>query len=508
MILKPKIDDRDEIIKMNAKIKSVFFMGFEVDSILDITKELELNRIYTVGTKNNFKLVDASLFIDNSINFKHNDVKAGIYEDITEYPPIDSDLLNQMAFCEQLFLGMADRLFIGIGYRRRYRMYMDHLRYWRGFFNDNKIDLILMAGVPHEGFDFIIYCLARDIFSIPILGTYVLPFRPKKVNLGYIYSNLFSHAKKTVPNSDFNSYDLANLGKFKPYAEEFWLDSSYIPFTRANSVSIIKIINKRLNRLSEKIKKSYDDKRLIAKIYSRILFQNQDRIQREKSVYFESEKRINKFYNSNSVSVDKISNINFIYFPLHYQPEASTSPLGIYYASQELVCELISSTMPENTFLVVKEHPRASKSPNVRNIDFYKRILNCRNTFLLDKSANPKELISLSMATATITGTSAIESIFFLKPVLMFGTRIFENAPGVYKITNTMSLRDAIKKIFFTKNSLSKLEVIKYLSNLDQYVFNYVSNEEDASNSNGLNVKQSSKNLSKAMLENIKLINF
>jgi hypothetical protein len=493
---------------MNTKINNVLFMGFEVDVILDISKELELNSIYTIGTKNNFKLVDASLFIENSINFQHYDVKAGVYEKITTHPPIDADLLNKMAFCEQMFLGMADRLFIGIGYRKRYRMYIDHLRYWRGFLSDNEIDLILMAGVPHEGFDWVIYCLARDIFSIPVLGTYVLPFRPKKVNLGYIYNNLFSHAKETMPSSDLNNYDLVNLGKFKPYADEYWFDSSYIPFTRAYSFSRIEVIKKRLNTLSEKIKKSYIDKSLVSKIYTRILCQNPDRIQREKSVYFESEKRINKFYNSNSVSVEKISNINFIYFPLHYQPEASTSPLGAYYASQELVCELISSTMPVNTFLVVKEHPRASKCPNVRNIDFYKRILKCRNTLLLDKSANPKELISLSVATATITGTTALESIFFLKPVLMFGSRIFENAPGVYKITDSKSLRDAIKNIFFTKNRLSKLSVIKYFSNLDKYVFNYVNNEEDAANSNGLSVKQSNKNLSKAMLENIKLINF
>lgn len=483
-------------------------MGFEVDVILDISEKLGLKSTYTIGAKNNFKLVDASLFIENSINFEHNEVKAGVYEEITKYSPIDADLLNQMAFCEQIFLGMADRLFIGTGYRKRYRMYMDHLRYWRGFLTEKKLDLILFSNVPHEGYDFIIYCLARDLFSIPILGTYVLPFRPKKVNLGYIFNDLFSHSKETTPVNNSDNLSYKHLGKFRPYANEYWDDTSYIPFTRAHSYSRIQSANKRFNRLRNKIKKSYHEKNLLSKLYLRILRQNPDRIQREKSVYFESEKRINRFYDSNSVTINEISNLNFIYFPLHYQPEASTSPLGGYYASQELVCELLSNAMPANTFLVVKEHPRASKSPNIRNIDFYKRILNCRNTLFIGKSENPKELIDLSKATASITGTTVLESIFSLRPVLMFGSRIFDNAPGVHKITNSSSLNDAMQNIFFNENSLNKLSVINYFYNLDQYVFNYISNEEDASNANGISLKDSNVNLSKAMLENIKLINF
>ena len=47
----------------------------------------------------------------------------------------------------------------------------------------------------------------------------------------------------------------------------------------------------------------------------------------------------------------------YIYVPLHYQPEMTTSPLGGIFVNQELMLHMISKAIPEDTEIIIKEHP-------------------------------------------------------------------------------------------------------------------------------------------------------
>ena len=79
-----------------------------------------------------------------------------------------------------------------------------------------------------------------------------------------------------------------------------------------------------------------------------------------------------------------------------------------------------------------------------------------------------------SIATATITGTAAWESLFNLKPVLLFGNFCYQDCKGVFKIKTNNDVSDAISKIIagncFTKKDL--LIFVKALS--DNSVYGYV----------------------------------
>ena len=91
----------------------------------------------------------------------------------------------------------------------------------------------------------------------------------------------------------------------------------------------------------------------------------------------------------------------FIYFPLHYQPELSTSPLAEDFVNQELIVAMISK-MPSDCYLYVKEHPRISYN---RSKDFYDKLLSYRNVKLLKEEINSYSLIDNSLAVATATGS-------------------------------------------------------------------------------------------------------
>ncbi len=72
-------------------------------------------------------------------------------------------------------------------------------------------------------------------------------------------------------------------------------------------------------------------------------------------------------------------NQKYIFFPLHYQPEKNTSPLGGVFENQLLAVKILSEAVPENWIIYVKEHPRqfsyVMRQRHYRDIDYYEKLL-------------------------------------------------------------------------------------------------------------------------------------
>jgi hypothetical protein len=139
----------------------------------------------------------------------------------------------------------------------------------------------------------------------------------------------------------------------------------------------------------------------------------------------------------------------FIYVPLHFQPEASTCPMGGVFNDQELLVELLASELPEGMRLYVKEHP--AQGELCRSKDFYETLRKIPSVTLVPRSFDTFELNNHSIAVATVTGTAGFEALFRQKPVLMFGHRFFQYAPGVLRIHSREDCREALQQV--TKGS-------------------------------------------------------
>lgn len=109
---------------------------------------------------------------------------------------------------------------------------------------------------------------------------------------------------------------------------------------------------------------------------------------------------------------------DYIYYPLHVDPEASTMVLSPHHTDQVSIIEAISKNMPAGMKLCVKEHlPCAGKRPK----GFYERIRNIPGVELLSPFLDNFAIINNTALIATITGSTGLEAIMLGKPVIVFG---------------------------------------------------------------------------------------
>ncbi|MDO1502196.1 hypothetical protein Q2T40_18845 [Winogradskyella maritima] len=135
---------------------------------------------------------------------------------------------------------------------------------------------------------------------------------------------------------------------------------------------------------------------------------------------------INRFIFNKFVSettIEKLpENGKFVLFTLHKQPEASIDVIGRYYENQLSLIENIWRFLPENYYLLVKEHSNAIGD---RSYSFYSKVKSLRNVFLIDNRINSYDLIEISSAIFTVSGTVAYEAA-------LMSTMSFTFAPAFF----------------------------------------------------------------------------
>jgi hypothetical protein len=146
-----------------------------------------------------------------------------------------------------------------------------------------------------------------------------------------------------------------------------------------------------------------------------------------------------------TVSVDKLNALSFIFYPLHTEPELSLGTFSPEFNEQMALIELIAKNLPAGTFLVVKEHLGAlGRRPR----EFYSTLKDIPNVLLIHPCEYAIEAAKTARAVTVITSTVGTEAAIFGIPVISFGIHNeFNFLPHVHVVESWRELRPLLHKL-------------------------------------------------------------
>ena len=143
---------------------------------------------------------------------------------------------------------------------------------------------------------------------------------------------------------------------------------------------------------------------------------------------------------------------HYIYFPLHYEPEASLNGREPYFSNQMYAIEMLSKSVPTGVTVLVKEHWGGVGNRPAYWMD---KISGFPRVEIADPFQDSIEIIKKSLATATITGTAGFEAAVMGKPVISLGSNYrFNFVDHVWFLNDIPSLRERLKWIFQNRGHL------------------------------------------------------
>jgi hypothetical protein len=147
------------------------------------------------------------------------------------------------------------------------------------------------------------------------------------------------------------------------------------------------------------------------------------------------------------VSMKGLPKTPFVVYFMHYQPERSSLPEGLYYVQQWLAVRLLSWAIPAGWTLVVREHPSMwlhALDITVRTPGIYREIASLPNVEICSMDIDTFEVIDRSTAVATLTGSVGFQAILRNRPVLALGLPAYKDHPACFSVSSLDELQKAL----------------------------------------------------------------
>lgn len=365
-------------------------------------------------------------------------------ENFYSYPPVDDALIRELSQYEGTILKMMDGYYPLIeSYEERKRVYYDALRLFNGIIRSNGIDCFIEFGIPHEIFNYIIYCICK-VRGIKTICTYRL------TTLRYSYY-LYDISDHFLSRGEVHDATLDDLNEdFRRDYEKYTQRNGNVGlyYMHDNSIkSRMEVFRKRVRQFKK--------------------YENKAEITRDVVKGAIRKRRVNRTIKRIAGEVDYSA--KYIYFPLPYQPEGTTSPMGGVYVSQELIAQVLSFCVPDDVYVYVKAHPSANYRGPIDE-EWWDVVSKLRNVVVVPTDTSSSDLEDNCIACATCTGTVAYECLFKKKPALLFGKFVYNTMPGAYTINNTEDCKIAIESVL-RGVKIENQDIINYLFSLQSITY-------------------------------------
>jgi CDP-glycerol glycerophosphotransferase (TagB/SpsB family) len=123
------------------------------------------------------------------------------------------------------------------------------------------------------------------------------------------------------------------------------------------------------------------------------------------------------------------NNFEIVFYPLHYEPEASILYMSEYYEDQIGLIRNLAKCLKNNQLLVVKEHPQQPGMLLSKSYGQLRKRLS--NVAFLPAEYSTKKIILLSELVITQTSTAGWEALILGKPVIVIGKVFYDKYPKI-----------------------------------------------------------------------------
>lgn len=166
---------------------------------------------------------------------------------------------------------------------------------------------------------------------------------------------------------------------------------------------------------------------------------------------------------------EAVTERDYVYFSLHYQPERTTDPDGGYFTQQYLAIKALASVLPKGMHIYVKEHPRQYvdfidiAKINFRDIKEYQQIAALENVSFVPIETDSSVLIKNAKLVAAVSGSAIWEGLQQKVPGLSFGFTWHSDCESGPLCRTSSQLQEVVPKLLAKTGDEVRQDVQEFL---------------------------------------------
>ncbi|OGG53722.1 hypothetical protein A2851_02445 [Candidatus Kaiserbacteria bacterium RIFCSPHIGHO2_01_FULL_53_29] len=352
-------------------------------------------------------------------------------------PPLSAKEIEESFRLESMILTMMNKHFDPAAVDQRKHTYYTMLAYWRHVLKTVQPEAILFPIVPHSLYNYILFELAQEnkiptlMFEETVFDGRLISYRDFRKSNGALQAALAYNLSRGVMPGDLSK-------EMRDYWEE----------NRGSKRNISKPWFQR--ELEDRV-----SGRTLWKIRVRALLRSVSNGSTFRLVFTYLARQSKGNLTSEYGRVTKAADFSraYVYFPLQFQPERTSSPQGGVFHDQLLAVETLSAALPRGWEIYVKEHPsqwllrNKSQYNCVRWRGYYEQLARISGVRVVPIGTNSYELIEHCKTVAVITGTAGWEALLRDKLPLVFGWCWYRDCPGVHGVRSVDECTRALTNV-------------------------------------------------------------
>ncbi len=381
-------------------------------------------------------------------------VRQGNFDDLekNDLLPLEKNVLDDLKiFQTRYFDTLEDTTGWNYSYQERKENFYETFKFWYSVIKKMKPDILIGFNWPHTASDYSLYLISKYYFKIPTLFITPIPFFGK--SLYTIGTSLENSSKIFEKAYESNNYEISSFVKnyvknFKTnhnlpahqvkYYDQLKIRKNYSFLGILKAILTLKIF-KKVNLALKKNKENYKSPKSIINMIEHIILMKKK---------LSNNKKTKRYYEK--ISISKIEDKNFIYFPAQYVPEPNSVIMINTFENQLLILDMLNKAIPKDWKIYYKEHPETFVSRQLatpfRQKEYFEKIKKFEKIKFLRSNINTYELIKKSKATIGL-GTAGWESLLLNKTTIVFDNIWYSFCKSVKKVESVNDIKKVINHI-------------------------------------------------------------